>query len=401
MKNVQLNFPEVSQEAWKQMVQAELKGADFNQTLVWKTLEEINVKPYYSKEDAEGEQSFLTSKTPPLIVAKYNPLFFSDVEGFWVDKPSNQEEFYGKSFFLTDESLKTNDKSDNYLLFDAFKPTEGKNDLFINLGKIKEFSESAQYKKSILVDVSLHQNSGANISEQLACAMAKINEYVEIFGTEILDKIFVKFAVGYNYFFEIAKLRAFRLLWDQMMKTYNSQAKPYIFTESSLRNKANLDVENNLIRSTLEAASAIIGGTDALFIHNYSDWNSENTFAEELSYKQSLVLTQESVLDAFKDASRGSYYVENLTRFLAKNAWTHFQEIEKEGGYLKSWENLSIQKRIIAQAKKEQEAFDKGELVLIGVNKFPKDKNILDKEKKELYYDSKILIPHRLAESIE
>ncbi|MDR2121612.1 MAG: methylmalonyl-CoA mutase family protein [Flavobacteriaceae bacterium] len=400
MSNVDLNFSKVSQDEWKQLVQAELKGKDFNETLVWQSLEGLNVKPYYSKEDVDyANLKPLSASAKTSIIANYNDLFFNDVDGFIIDKEVHQEEFYDKVFFLTDENFKVNSQSENYLLFDLFTQAEKNADYNLNVEKARQIQSGDKYKKSLLIDVSLHQNAGANILQQLGIALAKANEYVNILGKSCLEKIYFKFSIGYNYFFEIAKLRAFRILWNNFISQYQSDLKPYILCESSLRNKSVLDCENNLIRSTFEGAVALIGDADALFLHDYTDWNTNNPMMHETAYKQQLVLKEESILDKFGDAMEGSYYVEYLTRHLVRQAWEFFQEIEKEGGYLKSLENGFTQKRIIAQAKKEQEAFDQGKLILIGVNKFPKE--AIKKEPKKVDYNPKFIREIRLAESLE
>ncbi|MDR3273085.1 MAG: methylmalonyl-CoA mutase family protein [Flavobacteriaceae bacterium] len=400
MDNVTLNFPKVSQEEWKQLVHFELKGKEFNETLVWNSLEEINVKPYFSKEDIDyAHLTPLKKNSETKIIAKYNDLFFTDVDGFIVNKESGQDELYEKLFFLTDESLKTNSKSSNYLLFDLFRKAEKEADYNLDIEKAKTVTESATYKKSLLVDISLHQNAGANISQQLGIALAKVNEYVNVLGKSAPEKVYFKFAIGSNYFFEIAKLRAFHILWQNFIAQYQLDTKAFVLCESSMRNKSTLDVENNLIRATLEAAAAFIGNADAVFIADYTRWDADDPSVQEAAYKQQLVLVQESILSRFEDPMAGSYYVESLTEFLVKQAWKNFQEIESEGGYLQSLKDSKIQKRIIAQARKEQEAFDSGKIVLIGVNKFPKDP--VAQPPKATVYNPKIIKPNRLAESFE
>jgi len=400
MDNVTLNFPKVSQEEWKQLVQFELKGKEFNETLVWNSLEEINVKPYFSKEDINyAHLTPLKKNSATQIIAKYNDLFFNDVDGFIIAKESGQGELYGKLFFLTDDSLKTNSKSDNYLLFDLFRKAEKEANYNLDLEKAKTVTANAAYKKSLLVDVSLHQNAGANIAQQLGIALAKANEYVNVLGKSALEKVYFKFAIGSNYFFEIAKLRAFQILWQNFISHYQLDTKAFVLCKSSMRNKSTLDVENNLIRSTIEAAATFIGNADALFIADYAHWGANDPNVQETAYKQQLVLVQESLLNQFDDPMAGSYYVESITEFLVKQAWKNFQDIEKEGGYIQSLKDGKTQKQIIAQAQKEQEAFDKGKIVLIGVNKFPKEP--VTQDPKPIAYDSKIIKAGRLAESFE
>jgi methylmalonyl-CoA mutase len=227
------------------------------------------------------------------------------------------------------------------------------------------------FKRNICVDISLHQNAGAAIYQQLGIALAKTKELIEIYGAEIINKLIFRIAVGGNYFFEMAKIRAFKLVFNQLSKEYDLDHIPYIFAETSLRNKAISDNENNLIRSTLELASAMIGGADAVYSNNYLVGKSTDN-SEEISFKQQIVLAYESIINVFEDGSNGSYYIENITNQIAEKSWKLFVEIEENGGYLKLLKQGIIQKKIYDQAVEEQKWVEEGKIKLIGVNLYPK-----------------------------
>src|SRR5690606_1580866 len=107
------------------------------------------------------------------------------------------------------------------------------------------------FNRNLCVDISLHQNAGAAIYQQLGIALAKAKDLVEVYGADVLNKLVFRFAVSADYFFVLAIIRAFQLLLAQLAKEFVLQSIPYIFVETSLRNNSKNDPENNLIRSTV------------------------------------------------------------------------------------------------------------------------------------------------------
>jgi methylmalonyl-CoA mutase len=231
----------------------------------------------------------------------------------------------------------------------------------------------------------------------LAIIISKTKELIEVFGIEILNTLIVKIAIGGNYFFEIAKVRSLKLVFNQLSKEYGFDKIPFIFAETSLRNKSINDAENNLIRSTLELSAAMIGGADAVYSNDYQIKNSDSISAE-ISFKQQIVLAYESIINVFDDAGNGSYYVEDLTQQFAEKSWKLFLEIEENGGYCELLKKGWIQQKIYDQAIREQNWVEEGKTKIIGVNLYPK----LEKTKiiEELYSSNKIKAV-RLAEMFE
>lgn len=242
-----------------------------------------------------------------------------------------------------------------------------------------------------------HQNSGASLVQQLAIALAKAKELLEVFDKDILPQITFRMAVGSNYFFEIAKIRAFKLLFNQFSKEYQQDLVPYIFVETSMRNKTIHDKENNLIRSTLELASAMIGGADAVFANDY-DVQQSTPLSQEIAFKQNVVLAYESIINVFEDAMGGSYFVESVTEQLASKAWQLFMEMEEKGGYIEMMKSGELQHEIYKHAIEEHLAVERGDIKLIGANLYPKLEPTQSVE--SLYSKSKIQ-PVRLSEIYE
>lgn len=215
-----------------------------------------------------------------------------------------------------------------------------------------------------------------------------------MYGEDVFEQTVFRVAVGSQYFLEIAKIRALKILINQLSKEYNKEAIPYIFTETSLRNKSLNDPENNLIRSTLELASAMIGGADAVYANDYK-LSETNSVSEEISFKQQIVLAYESIINVFEDATSGSFFVEDATKDIAERAWELFLELEKSGGYISNLKSGNIQKQVYNQAIKEQNWLDEGKIKLLGVNLYP----ALDaKIAPEKLYNESVIKPVRLAE---
>ena len=154
---------------------------------------------------------------------------------------------------------------------------------------------------------------------------------------------------------------------------------------------------NNLIRSTLELASAMVGGADAVFANNYKIENATE-LSKEISFKQQIVLAYESIINVFEDATSGSYFVEDITQQFCEKSWKLFLEIEEKGGYLELLKSGEIQKIIFEQAVKEQTWVEAGKIKIIGVNLYPKSE--AKKSVSELYNAAEIK-PVRLSEMFE
>lgn len=417
------DFQQLSIAEWKLKVQAELAGLDYNEVLVFDTAEGIQVKPVYTEEDRNPDwsQPIETTKDWKMI-GKFMPELsqdFSYLYGFKLkasqlnqakDLPAYLDLFISAenpSEFLANSNFQ-NHKNLQYFGLDVIGNLAKTGNWYQSQEEDFELVEKAlglsQFEKSIEVDAALYQNAGANHVQQIAFAVAHAVEYLEKFGAEAAQKIYFKTAVGGNYFFEIAKLRALRKLWNLILESYESTAETFIYAETSLRNKSLLDVQNNLIRSGLEAAAAIQGKADGVNVLAFDEIQGSNPFTEELASKQQLLLQKESFFDKFEDPISGSYFVENVSEIMTKNALELFQKIESDGGFLKGLFNGSIQKMIQKSAEKEQQAFDEGKIILIGVNKFknPADQiQKLEKKTNEIRTIIQPIFAKRLAEKIE
>ena len=380
-------------EDWEQLVKKQLKTDNIYEVLQKENLESIDVKPYY--QDNSEYKILPKVEESTHLVAEYQEGLEDQAFAFLLNE--NIEHLAEKSIFINNpelsEHILTEESNRYFSLIDVFSDDKNAE---INEHLAGELL-SKSFERNICVDVSLHQNSGASIIQQLGFALAKSKELVEKFGSEILDKLIFKFAVGSQYFFEIAKVRAFKYLFNQLSKEFGKDLIPYIFIETSFRNKSKNDQDNNLIRSTLELASAMIGGADAVFCKNYKIENPTE-LSKEISFKQQIVLAYESIINVFEDATSGSYFVEDITQQFSEKSWQLFLDIEEKGGYLELLKSGEIQKMIFEQATKEQSWVEEGKIKIIGVNLYPKLE--VKKLVSELY-DSAEIKPVRLAEMFE
>ncbi|MFS4427951.1 methylmalonyl-CoA mutase family protein [Chryseobacterium sp. S90] len=352
---------------WENLVKKQLKTEDIYPILEKQNLEGIEVKPFYT-EVQKPLVNLPRVEESTHLVAKYHESLEEEVFAFILDH--NVENLDQKTLFVNNKELaghiSPKEEDQYFSLIDIFNEKEGNID-----DQLAKELLAKDFKRNICVDISLHQNAGAAIYQQLGIALAKTKELVEAYGAEILNKLIFRIAVGGNYFFEMAKLRAFKIIFNQLSKEYGMDEVPYIFAETSLRNKAVSDNENNLIRSTLELASAMIGGADAVFTNNYLV-NRSTDNSEEISFKQQIVLAYESIINVFEDAANGSYYIEDITKQFAEKSWALFVEIEEAGGYLELLKQGIIQKKIYDHAVQEQQWIEEGKIKLIGVNLYPK-----------------------------
>ncbi|MBD3903960.1 methylmalonyl-CoA mutase family protein [Chryseobacterium sp. Ch-15] len=378
---------------WENLVKKQLKTEDIYTILKKENLEGIDIKPFYNSVE-KPMVSLPKIEESTHLVATYHESLEDDVFAFLLNE--NVENLVGKTVFINNkdlaEHISPQDEDQYFSLIDVFDEKNAE----INDQLVKELL-AKDFKRNICVDISLHQNAGAAIYQQLGIALAKTKELIEVYGAEIINKLIFRIAIGGNYFFEMAKVRAFKLVFNQLSKEYDLDEIPYIFAETSLRNKAISDSENNLIRSTLELASAMIGGADAVYSTNYLVEKSTDN-SEEISFKQQIVLAYESIINVFEDASNGSYYIEAITNQIADKSWEFFVEIEERGGYLELLKQGVIQKNIYDHAVEEQKWVEEGKIKLIGVNLYPKLE--LKKSIEELYNQNE-LKPVRWAEMFE
>ena len=443
-------FEAVSEKAWKQKIQYDLKGADYNDTLVWESPEGIKVKPFYHKDSMSdrgaeipllehtwhvgqeiyaGNAAMANKKALKVLQSGAERLqFIIPSEAIVISDVLKDINLAHTSIYLTMEFL-----SEDYVQSVLDVASGHEDAIYFNVDIIGNLARTGNWYRSLekdhesldhilstkanhvlSVDVSLYENAGATMVQQLAYTMAHANEYLNHLDqskspTQVTSMVF-KVAVGGNYFFEIAKLRALRVLWKQLLSIYGVQLDCHIIAYPSKRNKTLYDYNVNMLRTTTECMSAVLGGANTVINMPYDAlYHKTNDFGERIALNQLLLLKEESYFDKVNNASDGSYYIESLTAQLAEKSLELLKSIEKGGGFLKQLKEHTIQGKIKESAQKQQERFNEQTEVLVGTNKFQNEADTM-KENLELYPFVKTnarktlivpIIEKRLAETVE
>ncbi len=440
MENLLQDFRPISSKEWKQKMQVELNGLDYNDTLVWESLEGIKVKPFY-----HIDQDFKPSHAPNISTdfAIKETIFVADVQKsnlnahhklqrgaqiiqFIID-PKNIDllalmqgldsnkiwvSFTEISFVAIEKliALAENQKWHVSFLIDVMSPfmTNGnwvmnQNDDFLFTKKI-----STHQLGTLMVDNTLLQNAGANIIQQLAYTVLHWNTYLEnrIFAKHTILNV----AIGGNYFFEIAKLKALRILAQSLSDLYEVPLPYQIVATPSKRNKTIYDYNVNMLRTTTECMSGILGGADVLENMPYDGlYHKNNDFGDRIARNQLLIIREEAYLSQNKNAVEGSYYLEALISEMVEKSLQLIKHIDNNKGFISQLFEGAIQRKIKESAQKEQALLDHGDEVLLGTTKYA-NPNDLMKNDLQLYPFVKRntrktlitpIIPVRLAEAHE
>jgi methylmalonyl-CoA mutase len=417
-------FPPVTTKEWMDKIHADLKGADFNQKLVWKTNEGFEVKPFYRMEDVEnlmyidtlpGEFPFIRGAKiknnnwyvrQNIEVSDYSEsnrkaltILMKGIDslGFIIADPEsvNEKNFRillkdihieiieinflcnGKAKEIIDLIIKISTERglDPVKLCGAIEAdpigrliVNGKlcvpvEEGFDYLASLTSSASAYPNFRTVHINASHFNNAGADIVQELAFGISMGSEYMTQLTERGLSadiaasKIRFRFGIGSNYFTEIAKLRAARLLWSVVTNgfqpAYRENIKMDIHCVTSEWNKTVNDPYVNMLRTQTEAMSAILGGTDSLTVEPYDiTFKKPDEFSERIARNQQLILKEEAYFDKVADPAGGSYYIENLTNLIAESAWKLFLEIEDQGGFLSAMESGFIREKLSESAGK-------------------------------------------------
>jgi methylmalonyl-CoA mutase len=440
------NFNPISSKQWKQKIQFELDGADYNETVIWNSPEDIQVKPFYHRDEFFKTAAVKTSaanfkicqnifvydidksiqRAINTIERGAESLRFTienekiDIQKLLENLPLENRTVYFNLKFISIDFVKLLDKisiqkkATFYCNLDPIGHFAREGNWFSTLDKnnfetIEKISKTTTNLSLLSIDLGLYQNAGANITQQIAYSLAHANEYLNRLPN-VSKPIVFQVSVGTNYFFEIAKLRALRMLFKLIAAEYNPHLDCHLLVTPTKRNKTIYDYNVNMLRTTTECMSAILGGADAVANLPYDSlYHKDNEFGDRIARNQLLVLKHESYFDKVNNPADGSYYIESLTMQLAEKSLTLFKDIEANGGFLKLLNDGTIKKKIQESANKEQELFDAKKEVLLGTNKYP-NKDDKMKHDLELFPFVKIkprktlitpIIEKRLAEKLE
>ena len=469
-------FPPVPTEKWEEVITADLKGADYERKLVWRTGEGFNVRPYYRAENLEGIQ-FLGSQAgefpfvrgtrthnrwhvhqtvavecPKEANAEALKLLNSGVDslGFSIAKegftaadldellreisiPAVELTFCGVQTgnvagLVLDKLEKEGLMADAHVAFcidPLVKGLSQKGDFcspdgekcFAKIVSLIERTREYKHIRIVTVSAGIFSNAGSTIVEELAFALSAGNDYLARLTDAGVDadtaarKLRFSFSVTSNYFMEIAKFRAARMLWANIVKGYapakNCACKMMIHARTADWNQTVYDPYVNMLRGTTEAMSATIAGVHSLEVTPFdAAFENPTEFSKRIARNVELLLKNESHFDQVVDPAGGSYYVENLTQSIAAEAWKLFLEIEEKGGYTEAYKAGFIAERIKASAAAKDKNIATRRQILLGANQYPNFTEVAGKEitaesvtRKQA--EGNVLVPYRGAMAFE
>lgn len=434
-------FPPVTTEQWEEVINADLKGADYERKLVWRTPEGFSVRPYYRAENLEGIQH-LTSEAGefPYVRGTRKNNRWGVHQTLKVECPSKANAEAKKMLMAGVDSLEFNfsgeisaadldtllegieltaieltlsgcklgntaalmmdkiekagyDKESvrvNFVIDPLIKSlsvkgqfcSENGNGCFEKIAAL--IKRAADYKHIRIVTVTgeTFSNAGSTIVEELAFTLAAGHDYIVRLVEAGLPvdlaarKIRFSMAVTANYFMEIAKFRAARMLWANIVKGYNPEkecaCKMYTHAVTSAWNQTVYDPYVNMLRGTTEAMSATIAGVNTLEVLPFNhSFEAPTEFSQRIARNVELLLKHESHFDQVVDPAGGSYYIETLTKSIADEAWKLFLEVEDKGGYTAAFQAGFVVEKVKASAAAKDKNIATRRQILLGANQYP------------------------------
>ena len=425
-------FPPVSTQEWEAVIEKDLKGADYNKKLVWRTAEGFQVRPYYRAENladipwtgqnpnefpyvrgnkSEGNEWLVRQDVTVKDVTEANKVALNALSrgansiGFkleydkaytaieistllnGIDQKAVEINLYNNKYHLPLLEMLSKipgvkgslnyDPLTRYLRRGTWFVTENTD---MELAYIMVKAEMPEFQ-TIGVNGHVFTNAGATIVQEMAFSLAVGAEYLDkltekkLTIDEIAPKMRFNLAIGQNYFMELAKLRAYRLLWANIVKAYGGKeenAKMHIHATNAELGMSLYDAYVNMLRTTTGTMSAVLGGVDSFAVMPFdTPFEVPTDFADRIARNQQLILKEEAHFDKVADPAAGSYYIENLTESLAAAAWELFNKIQDEGGYLEAVRKGMIQGLIKESAAKKFSNVATRRETILGTNQFP------------------------------
>lgn len=443
-------FPPVSTEEWKAKINVDLKGADFDKKLVWRTNEGFNVQPFYRKEDLEGLPTLgslpgefpyvrgtrdnndwlirqaIQGNTPEEVLANARHAIERGVESIGIClcgdlAPESLPEILkgldlkkvevnvsccpGKAVEVAEMLVASIIEQDaaayfrGAIDFNPFKRLlkrglEFPHDIAATALKIYDIVKDVKNLRCFAVDSYMLNNAGAFITQELGYALAWGAEWMTLLteaglsACEASERIKFNMGISSNYFMELAKFRAARMLWAEIVKAYGAGdecCKMWVHAVTSQFNQTIYDAHVNLLRSMTETMSAALAGVNSIETLPFDlQFKNPDEFSERIARNQQLLLREESHLNKVIDPAGGSYYIEVLTTSIAREAWKLFNEVEEAGGFLALLREGRIQAKVNESGVKRHIDVAKRKEILLGTNQYPNfNETALDKLQKD------------------
>ncbi len=428
-------FPPVSTEEWRAKVEADLKGAPFDKKLVWKTNEGFNLQPMYRAEDIAdlkttdslpGEYPFVRgTKTDNEWLSRQEIMAETSEQankvaldvltkgvnslGFKVkDAAEIPVLLKGIDLNKVEINLRSCPKKalDVAKALVAYIKDAGAEKTFRGSVDFNPFKKALKHGQTFpgdiaamgvemvdvvadvpglrvfSVDSDMLSDAGSYIFQELGYALAWGADWLTLLtdkglsASEVARRIKFNMGVSSNYFMELAKFRAARMLWAQIVKQYSGTSdddcKQHVHATTSRYNQTVYDAHVNLLRSQTECMSAALAGVDSITVTPFDvPYKTPDAFSERIARNQQFLLKEESHLDKVVDPAGGSYYVETLTVSIANEAWKLFLAVEDKGGFLACINDGSVQAAIRETSAKRHTDVARRKEILLGTNQYP------------------------------
>ncbi len=430
-------FEKKSKKDWIDIANEDLKGADFTKKLVWNTLEGFPLDPFYTIEDTR-DLAYFKNYHNMLPVLSHNPgsprsWHYMERISANHEKKANSiahEALHlgadGIQFYLPDHKkinlvnliyqLSPNENPmkfhltyaperlvEEYINYCSMRQDIPLEDIsggiscdiisnysltgnldeagFDSLAECVRHSEKMPHFKVLTINGNQFLNAGSDAAHEIAFSLNIMVEYIDrlaeksISLRQIIKNLNFSVATGTNYFMEIAKLKALRILYHYVLSAFETHLPSaddlLIHCDTSLWTKTLYDPHVNMLRNTTEAMAAILGGASSLTISPFDTVFSKiNDFSRRISRNISNLLKEESYFDKVIDPSAGSYYLETLIDKLIERSLDIFKEIESEGGFVKAFEKGLIQRKISVLRNKKFELASNRKMVIVGTNQY-------------------------------
>jgi methylmalonyl-CoA mutase len=416
------NFDDRNYLEWKEVAVKSLRGKPFEE-LITKTPEGIDLQPLYVEGQLDNSTTIDTirqaKKQPGWIVAQQQ--YVADGKSFVAELTSSIERGNEAIVYDGANQLEWDEKSLEKLAklitsYPIFITNTNENDQLLKVLGLVAMEDRSKVRgavsisgwnlpegysgvRTISADIRSAHLNGADAVTELALVIAEGAENATTYKSfrEFNDKFFVRFAIDTHFFMEIAKIRAFRILWNALGKSFGEMKVAHIpiLTETSLRTYSKLDPYVNLLRAGNEAFSAVLGGADVITVHPHDVLTGTTPASVRYARNVQLVIKNETLVDKVLDPSGGSYFIDTLTNELVEKAWDLFVEIDAAGGYQAYVDSGELEQRLKACSIDTAEEVANGKKSLIGTNIYA------DLSASNLKEDDGMAVEGRLAEPFE
>lgn len=466
-------FAPIPTEKWEEIINKDLKGADYEKKLVWRTNEGFKVRPYYRAENlddlnyldvmpaefpytrgtkADSNDWEIVQNVTETEPAKANEVALASIKGgatmisftmqgvktaqdlatllagldltkvgVQFTRPQGRAVQLMKDFIAYLEANHIDKAAvKGGIAYDGIScclrhgkfPTSEKAAMDTAIELVNLTADMPNFKVVNVRGIQMH-NGGATIVQELGYTLGIANEYLAYATSngltveQMAKKMEVTLSIASNYFMEIAKLRAFRLLWATMVSQYQPKCdcacKVRINSVASSWNKTLYDPYVNMLRTTTEGMAASLGGADTIALQPFDvAFKHDDDFSRRISRNVQIILKEESYFNKVVDPAAGSYYIENLTDSLAEHAWKQFQEVEAQGGIIKLILSGEVKKAIEESCNKRNMDIATRKYILLGTNQYPNiNETMLDKVEEQPEEKVEGLQPYRGAMAFE